>query len=254
MKYSFLEKPLQYKIQRCDSSFVQGRFECEQAFDGDITKVDPRDSSYILGWAYGGKIPSSVIFYLEGFVSINTIIFKTALNRHDHHLNNFAIDVLVDNEFKPVNITRVNVANSKIDGNKVQTNGEMNIRVTFNTMNKVSAIKLHAYGSDAPNENSVINEIYALLLKDKYLLWVEDDVDAILNTAVVYEGKNITGCPAGWSFFESNCYKVFTKTLSGEDAENYCQVEGGHLASIHSEGENDFVALLDSDQMRIGGD
>ena len=46
---------------------------------------------------------------------------------------------------------------------------------------------------------------------------------------------------------------MFTKTLSGEDAENYCQGEGGHLTSIHSEEENDFVSLLDSDQMRIGG-
>ena len=67
------------------------------------------------------------------------------------------------------------------------------------------------------------------------------------------KGKNITGCPAGWSFFESNCYKVFTKTLSGQDAENFCLGEGGHLTSIHSREENDFVALLDSDEMRIGG-
>jgi len=118
-------------------------------------------------------------------VSVNTIIFRTGLNRTNRHLNDFAIDVLVDNVFKPVDITRVNVENSNIDGNRVQTNAETNVRVAFNTMNQVSAIKLHAFGSDVDvDENSVINEIYVLLLKDKNLLWFEDDVDDVLNIAV----------------------------------------------------------------------
>ena len=45
---------------------------------------------------------------------------------------------------------------------------------------------------------------------------------------------------------DSNCYKVFRSKLSWQDAENYCVREGGHLASIHSKEENDFVAKLAS--------
>ena len=96
-------------------------------------------------------------------------------------MTHFAIEVQVGNEFKPVDITKVNVAKSQINENKVETNGEMNIRIAFETMSKVSAIKVHAFGSDASNENSVVNEIYALFLSDKYLHWVENDVDEILD-------------------------------------------------------------------------
>ena len=134
-----------------------------------------------MGWAYGGRVPAYSIFYLEGPVSINTIIFKTGLNRADHHLNDFAIDVQVGTAYVPVVVTKVNVAKSKINGNKVQTNGEMNIRVAFKTMDKVSAIKVHAYGSDASNENSVVNELYVFFLRDNYLHWVENDVHEILD-------------------------------------------------------------------------
>merc|ERR1711872_356271 len=60
-------------------------------------------------------------------------------------------------------------------------------------------------------------------------------------------------CPEGWADFDSECYKVFQSIKSWQDAENYCQGEGGHLASIHSEEENNFVAGLDSDSMWLGG-
>ena len=45
---------------------------------------------------------------------------------------------------------------------------------------------------------------------------------------------------------DSSCYRVFKSKLSWQDAENYCVREGGHLASIHSKEENDFVAKLAS--------
>jgi len=176
-----VEVTKQYPIINCESSTVQRDFECQHAFDGDTSKYHPQHTSFILGWAYGGNVPAFGTFYLEGLVSINTIIIKTGLNSQDHHLTHFAIEVQVGNEFKPVVITKVNVAKSKINENKVETNGEMNIRVAFETMSKVSAIKVHAFGSDASNENSVVNEIYALFLSDKYLHWVENDVDEILD-------------------------------------------------------------------------
>merc|ERR1712115_318448 len=52
-------------------------------------------------------------------------------------------------------------------------------------------------------------------------------------------------CPNGWSEFESNCYKMSKGRVSKQDqAQKNCQKEGGHLASIHSEAENNFVANL----------
>ena len=67
----------------------------------------------------------------------------------------------------------------------------------------------------------------------------------------------VTGCPAGWVLLDSNCYRLFESKLSWHDAEKNCQREGGHLASIHSKEENDFVSKLVSPVAReeawIGG-
>ena len=45
-------------------------------------------------------------------------------------------------------------------------------------------------------------------------------------------------CPAGWAVLDSKCYKVFQSKLSWQEAENFCQLKGGHIASIHSKEEN----------------
>ena len=111
-----------------------------------------------------GKTPAWVVFYLDASVTTNTIIFKTALKRADHHLNDFAIEVRVGNKFEAVDIIRVNIANANIKGNHVKTNGEDNIRVAFQPKKGVTAIKVKAFGSDAGNENSVINDIHVLFL------------------------------------------------------------------------------------------
>jgi len=65
-----------------------------------------------------------------------------------------------------------------------------------------------------------------------------------------------SGCPAGWVRFKSSCYKVFSATRAGwmnAEAEIQCRENGGHLASIHSKEENDFVTSLDSGVMWLGG-
>merc|ERR1719430_1779542 len=48
-------------------------------------------------------------------------------------------------------------------------------------------------------------------------------------------------CPKSWPTFEKSCYQLIQKRLSWKDAEIRCKEEGGHLASIHSKEENDFV-------------
>ncbi|KAE9546614.1 hypothetical protein FO519_010174, partial [Halicephalobus sp. NKZ332] len=50
-------------------------------------------------------------------------------------------------------------------------------------------------------------------------------------------------CDPGWSLFNGTqmCYKTVINRLSFDDAEKSCQSNGGHLVSIHSEAENEFV-------------
>ena len=71
---------------------------------------------------------------------------------------------------------------------------------------------------------------------------------------IVYNIFIVKGCPVGWVKLNISCYKVFVARTAGwENAENQCRQEGGHLASIHSTQENDFVTRLDSDVMLLGG-
>ncbi|KAE9546715.1 hypothetical protein FO519_010073, partial [Halicephalobus sp. NKZ332] len=50
-------------------------------------------------------------------------------------------------------------------------------------------------------------------------------------------------CDPDWSLFTGTqmCYKTVINRLSFDDAEKSCQSNGGHLVSIHSEAENEFV-------------
>ena len=65
----------------------------------------------------------------------------------------------------------------------------------------------------------------------------------------------LAGCPDGWAFLGSNCYKHVETVMSWEQAEFHCQGKGAHLASIFSAAENDFIMdLLPLDQNPwIGG-
>uniref|UniRef100_T1E7H7 Lectin_alpha-CohCI-4 n=1 Tax=Crotalus helleri TaxID=8741 RepID=T1E7H7_CROHE len=53
-------------------------------------------------------------------------------------------------------------------------------------------------------------------------------------------------CPSGWSAYDQYCYKSFNEPQNWDDAERFCseQAKGGHLVSVESDGEADFVAQL----------
>ncbi|KAG5858199.1 Encode snake venom C-type Lectin protein [Bothrops jararaca] len=53
-------------------------------------------------------------------------------------------------------------------------------------------------------------------------------------------------CPSGWSAYDQYCYKPINEPQNWDDAERFCseEVNGGHLVSIESAGEADFVAKL----------
>jgi len=53
-------------------------------------------------------------------------------------------------------------------------------------------------------------------------------------------------CPTGWTLYNNKCFRLFPSKLGWNDAEAFCQGESqlgftGHLASVHSTEENDFI-------------
>merc|ERR1711874_365709 len=84
--------------------------------------------------------------------------------------------------------------------------------------------------------------------------WKDANCQSGLSTEFICKYKlTEQGCPTFWSAFGSNCYRLFETDLSWRDAENYCQGEGGHLASVHSQEENYFVSSLSSQSFWLGG-
>ena len=74
--------------------------------------------------------------------------------------------------------------------------------------------------------------------------WITLGPINLLCVAINTRHLTVLGCPADWAVLGSNCYKAFDSKGNWQDAENHCQGQGGHLASIHSKEENDFVAGL----------
>ena len=62
-------------------------------------------------------------------------------------------------------------------------------------------------------------------------------------------------CPSGWQEFEGHCYLLVEKFATWANAENDCISKGGHLASIHSADENNFIFKLQASRnnLWIGG-
>ncbi|GCC24389.1 hypothetical protein chiPu_0002789 [Chiloscyllium punctatum] len=56
----------------------------------------------------------------------------------------------------------------------------------------------------------------------------------------------IMSCLSGWSYFNYTCLRVINETMIWIEAELFCRslVSGGHLVSIHSKKNNDFVLNL----------
>ena len=59
-------------------------------------------------------------------------------------------------------------------------------------------------------------------------------------------------CSIGRTIFGANCYKLFSQTLNWEAAEKHCQGEGGHLASVQSAEENNFLTGMTTEMHWLG--
>uniref|UniRef100_A0A4W6DAP5 Neurocan core protein n=1 Tax=Lates calcarifer TaxID=8187 RepID=A0A4W6DAP5_LATCA len=53
--------------------------------------------------------------------------------------------------------------------------------------------------------------------------------------------KDTEGCEHMWRKFHGHCYRYFTRRHTWEDAEKDCREHSGHLASIHSLAEQNFI-------------
>jgi hypothetical protein len=70
--------------------------------------------------------------------------------------------------------------------------------------------------------------------------------------AVICQYSN--SCPSGWQEFENHCYMVPNVGRYWTEAEKDCNNKGGHLASIHSAAEHNFIhSLAPSNLLWIGG-
>ncbi|KAE9545948.1 hypothetical protein FO519_010840, partial [Halicephalobus sp. NKZ332] len=63
-------------------------------------------------------------------------------------------------------------------------------------------------------------------------------------------------CDPDWNLFTGTqmCYKTVINRLSFDDAEKSCQSNGGHLVSIHSEAENEFVVDIATSGVAINNE
>lgn len=64
--------------------------------------------------------------------------------------------------------------------------------------------------------------------------------------------KDTEGCEHNWRKFHGHCYRYFTRRHTWEDAEKDCREHNGHLASIHSAQEQDFINGMSHENTWIG--
>ena len=73
--------------------------------------------------------------------------------------------------------------------------------------------------------------------------------------AATLDGNDVCECEDGWSRYSTtgNCYQHFSSEETWEDAQSYCQNLGAELASVTTEGENDFLTTLTQERAFVGG-
>ncbi len=70
-------------------------------------------------------------------------------------------------------------------------------------------------------------------------------------TAATPGTTTMFSCPDDWVKYDGHCYYGALEEFTWTEAENECILLGGHLASIHSQAEQDFVILLLAEYLQI---
>jgi len=69
-------------------------------------------------------------------------------------------------------------------------------------------------------------------------------VAATFNSASLTQVYHPGACEAGWSQWDAFCYKHYWEMRNWFEAEKLCRDRNSHLASVHSQAENRFIATL----------
>ena len=103
------------------------------------------------------------------------------------------------------------------------------------------------WGFNYPNLTDGNTDDCGVIVMEPSQFWWEDT--SCLNTIV--QEKKVAPvcymdrvCPGGWEPFGGSCYQFYSNRSAWNDAENDCNSKGGHLVSIHSEAEREFIYNL----------
>ena len=103
--------------------------------------------------------------------------------------------------------------------------------------------ELLSFSDWAPHNNSFGN-CAMVSVSDGYF-WHHKDCNTFLPTICQLPAVYNT-CDPGWEFFNDTqmCYKTVINRITAPAAEEHCKSKGGHLVSIHSDSENEFVVSI----------
>ena len=147
---------MKHTIFRCESSQAVANYNCLESFDGIVLTNDN-------GWANNGVIPSWVVFYLDTSATANTLIIKSGVARTDHYLTDFKIDLMVGCGYQAATGVSVNNDDAIISGPRVQLPyGYERLRISFDQLENVNAVKLTAFGSDRSDHRAILTEVFLL--------------------------------------------------------------------------------------------
>jgi hypothetical protein len=125
------------------------------------------------------------------------------------------------------------------------------------------------WGPYAPNYNPGNTEDCVVLIVKTDSFWWQDtnclaqevqhkkvaticqyDTNNAFTTVTTQESTTVTettpmgSCPDGWEAFQDHCYQYHGQYVAWSEANTDCIMAGGHLSSVHSQAENDFISLF----------
>lgn len=87
-------------------------------------------------------------------------------------------------------------------------------------------------------------ELYAEIKKSYGRKWNDAKNIAKTNKGFILEIETENTSPTVTEYFNGNKYMLFDKNITWTEAKQYCEVFGGHLATINSDAENEFIKNL----------